>query len=111
MFIISFPLLICGIILSSNIINTLFGKEFQNSIVALQILSLGIVFVFQIWLFHTILNSIDKQKLVMYIGLAGLVVNIILNSLLIPKYSFKGAAATTVLSESVVFTICYYYLY
>jgi len=111
MFIISFPLLICGIILSSNIINTLFGKEFQNSIVALQILSLGIVFVFQIWLFHTILNSIDKQKLVMYIGLVGLVVNIILNFLLIPKYSFKGAAATTVLSESVVFTIYYFYLY
>ena len=111
MFIISFPILVCGIILSSDIINILFGKEFQNSIIAQQILLLGIVFVFQIWLFYTVLNSVDKQKLVMYIGLVGLVVNIILNSLLIPKYGFKGAAATTVLSEFMVFTICYFYLY
>ncbi len=111
MFIISFPLLICGIVLSSNIINTLFGKEFQNSIIALQILLLGVVFVFQIWLFHTVLNSIDKQKLVMYIGLVGLVVNIVLNSLFIPRYSFKGAAATTVLSQLLVFALCYFYLY
>jgi len=111
LFIISFPILICGIILSNNIINILFGKEFQNSVIALQILLLGIVFVFQIWLFQTLLNSIDKQKSVMYIGLTGLIINIILNLLLIPRYSFKGAATTTVLSELVVFTIYYFYLY
>ncbi len=111
LFIISFPVLICGIVLSNDVINTLFGKEFQNSIIALQVLLLGIIFVFQILLFQTILNSIDKQKIVMHIGLVGLVVNIILNSLLIPKYSFKGAAATTVLSELLVFTISYLYLY
>jgi len=111
LFIISFPILICGIILSGNIINILFGKEFQNSIIALQILLLGIIFVFQIWLFQAILNSIDKQKIVMYVGLAGLVINIILNSILIPKYSFKGAATTTVLSEFIVFTFYYFYLY
>ncbi|MCD6472394.1 flippase [Candidatus Aerophobetes bacterium] len=111
LFIISFPILICGIILSNNIINILFGKEFQNSVIALQILLLGIVFVFQIWLFQTLFNSIDKQKSVMYIGLTGLIINIILNLLLIPRYSFKGAATTTVLSELVVFTIYYFYLY
>ena len=110
MFIISFPILICGIILSKNIIN-IFGKEFQNSVVALQILLLGVVFVFQIWLFQTILNSIDKQKVVMYVGLTGLIVNVFLNLLLIPRYGFKGAAATTVISELMVFGIYYFYLH
>ena len=113
MFIISFPILICGIILSKNIINILFlfGKESQNSVVALQILLVGVVFVFQIWLFQVILNSIDKQKVVMYVGLVGLIVNVFLNLLLIPRYGFKGAAATTVMSELMVFGIYYFYLH
>jgi len=111
MFIIAFPLWICGTILSGNIIHLLFGKEFHNSTVALEILLLGIIFVLQTWLFYTLLNSIDKQKIVMYISLIGLGVNIVLNSILIPKYNFEGAAITTVLSEIVVFTILYLYLY
>ena len=111
MFVVSLPILICGVLLSKNIIGLLFGQEFQQASFALQILLLGIVFVFQIWLLQTILNSIDKQKVVMYVGLAGLVINICLNLLFIPRYGFKGAAATTVLSEMVVFIIYYFYLY
>ncbi len=111
MFIISFPILICGIILSKNIINILFGQEFQTSVVALQILLAGIIFVFQIQLFQTILNSIDKQKVVMYVGVTGLIVNILLNLLLIPRYGVKGAAVTTVASELMVFGIYCFYLY
>jgi len=111
MFIISFPIIICGIMFSKNIINILFGREFQNSVVALQILLGGIIFVFQIRLFQIILNSIDKQKVVMYVGLAGLIVNVFLNLLLIPRYGFKGAAATTVASELMVFIIYCFYLY
>jgi len=111
MFIISFPIIICGITLSKNIINILFGGEFQNSVVALQILLLGVAFIFQIRLFQIILNSIDKQKVVMYVGLAGLIVNVFLNLLLIPRYGFKGAAATTVASELMVFSIYCFNLY
>lgn len=111
MFILSFPILICGIMLSKNIINILFGEEFQSSVVALQILLGGIIFVFQIQLFQTILNSINKQKIVVYVGFSGLIVNIFLNLLLIPEYGFKGAAATTVISELMVFSIYCFYLY
>ena len=110
MFIISLPLLICGVILSRNIVNILFGEQFQNSVPALQILLLGVVFVFQIRLFQIVLNSIDKQKVVMYVGLMGLIINIFLNLLLIPRYGFRGAAFTTIISELVVFSIYYFYL-
>ncbi len=110
MFIISLPLLICGAILSRNIVNILFGEQFQNSVVALQILFLGVVFVFQIRLFQIILNSIDRQKVVMYVGLIGLIINVFLNLLLIPKYGLGGAAFTTVISELIVFSIYYFYL-
>ena len=110
-FIVSFPILICGIILSKNFINILFGNEFQNSIIALQILLVGIIFVFQIRLFHIILRSIDKQKVVMYVGLVGLIINFLLNLLLIPQYGYKGAALTTLISECLVFTIFFFYLY
>jgi len=110
MFITSLPILICGIILSKDIINILFGEGFQNSVVALQILLVGVVFVFQIPLFQIILNSVDKQKVVMYVGLVGLIANIFLNLLLIPRYGFKGAAATTVVSELIIFIVYYFYL-
>jgi len=109
MFIISFPIVICGIIISKDIINITFGEKFQNSVDALQILLVGIVFVFQIRLFHIILNSVDKQKVVMYIGFVGLIVNVLLNFLLIPRYGFRGAAATTVMSELIVFGAYYFY--
>ena len=110
MFVISLPILICGILLSKDIINILFGEGFQNSVVALQILLVGVVFMFQIPLFQIILNSVNKQKVVMYVGLVGLIVNIFLNLLLIPKYGFKGAAATTVMSGLIVFIVYYFYL-
>ena len=110
MFITSLPILTCGIILSKDIINILFGEGFQNSVVALQILLVGVVFMFQIPLFQIILNSVNKQKVVMYVGLVGLIVNIFLNLLLIPKYGFKGAAATTVMSGLIVFIVYYFYL-
>lgn len=110
MFIISLPFLICGIILSRNIVNILFGEQFHNSVVALQILFLGVVFVFQIRLFQIILISIDKQKVVMCVALIGLIINVLLNLLLIPKYGFAGAAFTTIISELIVFSIYYSYL-
>ena len=47
----------------------------------------------------------------MYVGFSGLIVNIFLNLLLIPGYGFKGAAATTVISELMVFSIYCFYLY
>jgi len=110
MFITSLPLLICGVILSKNIVNILFGEQFQNSVPALQILLLGVVFIFQIRLFQIILNSIDRQKVVMYVGLMGLIINVSLNLLLIPRYGFRGAAFTTIISELIVFSIYYFYL-
>ena len=57
---------------------------------------------------ETFLKVWEKQKSYSIAITFGAIVNIILNLLLIPKYSYNGAALATLLSEVVVFIGVFY---
>lgn len=50
-----------------------------------------------------------KGGLYLKISGTGALANIIMNFLLVPKYSFLGAAIATLITESIIFMISYYY--
>jgi O-antigen/teichoic acid export membrane protein len=72
---------------------------------ALEILALGIVFMFVNNTWIATLNAIDRQAAFTWAALASLVVNVGLNLVLIPAYGYLGAAFATVLTEAVLFVI------
>jgi O-antigen/teichoic acid export membrane protein len=74
--------------------------DFLRATTSLRILSLAVV---PIWL--TIMTSdtlmvMGKQAALVWTNLGGLIINVGLNLVLIPRFSFDGAAAATVATES-----------
>ena len=88
-----------GTVVTAGPIGHLF-RLFPESIPALRILALAIVFLFANSAFTAMLYSIDRQDLFAWTTAAAVAVNVALNLLLIPRYGYLAAAATTVVTEA-----------
>ncbi|MCD1296032.1 hypothetical protein CUJ83_13595 [Methanocella sp. CWC-04] len=108
-FIISVPILFTLIILSRDIILLIFGEKFESSILILQIMSLYISFRFVNYVLGNTLSSINKEPSRTFCAFIVATVNIALNVMLIPAFSYTGAAVTTVVTEALLFVLYYYY--
>jgi len=86
-------------LLSERITVLLAGKEFLISGDVLDILIIAAGIIFLGVLFSNILIALDQQKKLTYIYGFGALINLIANFIFIPRYSYYGAAATTVLTE------------
>ncbi len=96
-------------ILADEFILLFYGSEFLNSITALQILAWDVIIKFLYICSSFVLISTDKQnKMVLIVGVSALI-NIILNLILIPEYSFMGAGIATLITECFIL-ICYMFL-
>ncbi len=96
---ISLPIAVCVTLLASPIILLVYGQEYANSIVALQVLIWAAIPIFASSISGYMLVSINQQKMGMIIAGIGAVVNIGLNLVLIPRFSFIGAAWATIITE------------
>ena len=103
------PLGIGITLLANKIILFVYKQNFVNSIIALQILIWALVFIFVNYLMGYLLNSIEKQKLFTYTTGISAILNIILNLILIPLYSFIGASIATVATELFNFILLFYF--
>ncbi|WP_289043725.1 MATE family efflux transporter [uncultured Olleya sp.] len=99
-FILSTPIIIIILIFSENIL-CLFGENYTIAKTALFIILLGQIFNAFCGSVGVYLNMTGKQKTYQLILLIALIINIILNAILIPKYGMNGAAIST--SFSLVF--------
>lgn len=102
MLIVGVPLGLGTTILADKIILLVFGAGFAPSVIALQILIWTIVFTFAGATFAQLLQSTNKQLLLTKISFICLIINIILNIILIPKYSYVGASLVTVITEIIL---------
>lgn len=104
------PLGIGTTLLADRIIIFLYGEEFAPAIIALQIL-IGGASILYIYLIvgHT-LASINKQLVDTYITAICALLNVGLNLLLIPTYSYVGAGVASLASQVFVFTCEFSYL-
>lgn len=95
----------------SNPLSTLiFGRDFANTGQVFSILSWTIVFVFMNYLIiHTLIVA-KAQVLISVASAIGVFVNISLNLLLIPRYSYIGAGIATVTTEAVIFILSLLFL-
>ncbi len=88
--------------LSPLIISTLTGGGFIGSVQSLQILSLGLPAYFLSALLMWLMVSKNKYKSMLLVYAIGLLVNLALNFVFIPRYSFITASWTTVISEYLI---------
>ena len=93
--------------LADPLIRLLSNEEFSASADALRILSFAVVPLFATTIFSSLLVSLADLRYVAYASAFGIVANIALNLVLIPEYSYKGAAGVTVFSETLGFVLIY----
>jgi len=103
MIFLAIPLVIGGITLAPRIIDFIYDPSYFPSILAFQILIVmaGIVF-----LYNTLQQALivsNQQKKLFWTTLSGAIINVILNLILIPKYSLYGAAVATVITQLLIF--------
>lgn len=109
-FIIGFPIAVGTTLLAEDFILLLYKEEFLLSIIALQILIWDIPFRFINYITSNNLAAINKAWIRTYGAIACAFFNIFANLILIPIYSFKGAAIATILTEILLFAIYLYFV-
>jgi len=110
LFIVGLPIAVSTTLLGDKIILFIYGKEFVHSIIALKILIWVATFMFITYLFGTVLGSINKQTAIAKVCGINALINIFLNILLIPRFSYVGASVATVATEAVGFLLLFFYI-
>lgn len=100
--ILSFGTVLTLIYFSNFIIGLIAPETFLPSAQVLKILSFALFFIFFGNLFGYLIVILGKQKVTAFIYLLGAILNFFLNLYFIPKYSYFGAAGTTLFTEALV---------
>jgi O-antigen/teichoic acid export membrane protein len=87
-------------LIADKIIYTIFGPAYANSVIALQILVWASVLVFTSSSFSRLLSTSNMQMTVTKVMAICAVESILLNLLLIPRFSYVGACIAAVAAEA-----------
>lgn len=98
-----------GVFMLAPQFNTLL-QLYPGSEPALQILALAIVFMFADNTFAATLNAIDKQNVFAFVAMVGLVVNVGVNLIVIPRYGYLGASWAVVVTEAALVVVGWFVL-
>ena len=101
--ILGLPIAVGTTLLANPIILIIYKSGFSQSIVALQILIWSIPIIFVNYILGTAINSINKQRDIVKTAFVAMLLNIVLNLLLLPKYGLIAACFITVLTELTCF--------
>jgi len=97
-------------LLAEPIILLLFKPEYIPSILALQIVVWVLPFIFVNYIQGSLLTAMNRQVTYLKITAASLVLNVGMNLVLIPLYSYLGAAFVTVITEIFSVALGFYVL-
>jgi O-antigen/teichoic acid export membrane protein len=97
-------------LVADKIIDLLYGSEYSNAGVILQIMVWALVLVFLNLLMAHTTRASDNQRFTARVVAFAAFFNVGLNALLIPKYSYIGAAVATLATEGLTAVSHFYYL-
>lgn len=96
------PIAVGCLFYSNDIIQFIYGNQYDQAGMVLQILIWTVCFLFINGAASTALNASHKEYSVTKIYLVAAVFNVCLNLFLIPRYSYIGASIATVLSDVLI---------
>lgn len=102
MVVLGVPIAVGITLLSQRLILLIFGTEYTNSITTLQVLMWSAVFIFMNIPFATLFAALNRQEISTKISGLALALNVILNIVLIPRYSLIGASISSLATQFLV---------
>jgi O-antigen/teichoic acid export membrane protein len=109
-FAIGIPIVLGGLLLSTQIMTFIFGVEYAISGTTFAILIVSLFASFPNTILTNVIFSKNLQKTFIIATLIGVVINIILNLLLIPIYGAVGAAISVTTTQILIMVINWYKL-
>ena len=106
-----FPLAVGTMFYSSDIIHLIYGHKYDQAASVLSILIWTVCLLFISGAGNTLLNASYKEVSVTKIYFIAAIFNVVLNFIMIPHFSYNGAAITTVLSDVLIVGIQTYVIY
>ena len=104
--ILAIPATVGLLLLSEQIVFTLFGSRFAPTVTVINTLSIMVVVITISYLTGSVvLTSTNNEKYLLVATVSGCLVNICLNALFIPKIGITGAALASVIAEFTVAVI------
>jgi len=99
---IGIPITFGGLILANQIIPLVFGQAYLEAIPVFQILMIMLLVSFPLILLINSIFVYNQQKKLVAANIFGVIMNVILNFFLIPKFGITGAAVATLASTSMI---------
>ena len=109
LFMIGLPIAVGITLLADRIILFVYSEQFLSAAAVLRILIWAELFVFMNFLAGYLLNAIDKPKLFTFSTGVTVIINIVLNYVLILKFSMVGAAIATAITHGLNFVLLSYF--
>lgn len=100
LFVMSIPLAVVLFVLSDRITGLFFGETYHAAAVVIRLLAPAVVLLVPTCIYAYIFTALGHQRLYMYCVALSLGINILLDLLLIPSYSYRGAAVGTLAAEA-----------
>jgi O-antigen/teichoic acid export membrane protein len=101
-FFLSIPISLLLALSSPTLLPLVFGDAYSHSATVLQIMAWTSVLGFQNYVLWYALLATRKEQAVLFLQIAGLVVNVAINAVAIPLYGSTGAATALLISDLVV---------
>ncbi|WP_115891421.1 flippase [Haloferax sp. Atlit-48N] len=92
----TFPFILVFALFSNDVIRVFFGVEYTPASLTLSILVGGLFFRSLVGLDTDLLKAINRTKIELVCAVIGVMSNIILNYMLIPRFGIEGAALATI---------------
>ncbi len=86
-------------------------QEFFDSVLVLRILSLAIFLSYFNHLTGYTIVALGRQRLYFSVAISALLFNVLVNLLVIPRFSYYGAAMVTILTEALVLFITLFFIF
>ncbi len=93
------------------LVDLIYSNQYSLATTPVQILIWTISFLFINGAASTLLNAVDRETIVTRIYIVAAIFNVFLNLILIPLYSYDGAAIATVISEVLITVLTLYYIF
>ena len=105
--IIILPVVVLFSYYSSDVIQLVYGSNYQPAVDVLKVLMFGLMALGLISIFSHIMIGIGREKVMIKYALTGIFTAIVLNIILIPQVGMLGGAISTTISASVVALLSY----
>ena len=101
---------VTGVILAKSLIIFTYGFQYSEAVIGFQVLIWLVSFFLISAHYSYILVAYNKQRLELISTVCGVVINLLLNILLIPRYGFLGASCALLCSEVAIWVLLYYFV-